>query len=397
MTVATETISQVFVGDGVNKTWPYGFIIPNAQVAHLYLLDAVDPEVRTEIPSSSYTLTGLGQPLGGNVTYPNTGAALAAGLSIELERIVPFKQELDIRNQTGFLPEAVEAGLDNLEMQIQQIVHSAVGEPGPPGPVGPPGAAGVPGPQGIQGDPGAQGPEGPQGPAGTPGTGLSDGNKGDITVSGTGTNWQINAGAVGAAEIAPTVLDDYVPIIGNVVVAQPAGAATWLGVGDDGFGLNWNGPNAPLLLWDYTVSDADYLSYDRAANQLQFGIANVNKLTVTSTSANFLIPTTFAGAVTVTTGNLTVQAGNVVVDRTGSIASVTVRGDPGQQQQLVLATNATTRWAVASNLTAESGSNVGSDLIFNRFNDAGTVIGTTLTVTRSTGIWDFASSPTAPT
>lgn len=35
------------------------------------------------------------------------------------------------------------------------------------------------------------------------GGGVSDGNKGDLTVSGGGTNWQLNANSVGSAEIAP--------------------------------------------------------------------------------------------------------------------------------------------------------------------------------------------------
>ena len=40
---------------------------------------------------------------------------------------------------------------------------------------------------------------GPIGPVGPP---IADGNKGDVTVSATGTNWQINADAVTNAELA---------------------------------------------------------------------------------------------------------------------------------------------------------------------------------------------------
>jgi hypothetical protein len=89
--------------------------------------------------------------------------------------------------------------------QGPQGIAGSQGPPGAdstvPGPQGPPGAQGPKGDTGSTGAQGPQGIQGPQGPAGQDGTGLTDGNKGDITVSGTGASWQINANAVGTAEI----------------------------------------------------------------------------------------------------------------------------------------------------------------------------------------------------
>jgi hypothetical protein len=76
------------------------------------------------------------------------------------------------------------------------------GTPGTPGAQGPAGTTGATGPQGPAGTTGAQGPAGPTGPAGT----VSDGDKGDIIVSGTGSSLMFDSAVVTAA--ARTVLDD---------------------------------------------------------------------------------------------------------------------------------------------------------------------------------------------
>lgn len=70
---------------------------------------------------------------------------------------------------------------------------------------GPRGPAGRDGADGVDGADGATGPQGPAGPAGAPGAGLSDGNYGDVTVSGGATVIDINAGVVTTTELGGDV------------------------------------------------------------------------------------------------------------------------------------------------------------------------------------------------
>jgi len=104
------------------------------------------------------------------------------------------------------------------------------------GPTGPTGAGGATGPTGSAGANGATGPTGfgPTGPTGTTGptgatgptgsSGLSDGSKGQITVSSGGSVWTINAGSITGGQIASAA-------VGSSQIATGAIGSTQLASG----------------------------------------------------------------------------------------------------------------------------------------------------------------------
>jgi hypothetical protein len=62
-----------------------------------------------------------------------------------------------------------------------------------------------------------------------------------------------------------------------------------------------------------------------------------------------------------------------------------IDGDAGQSKIITFRTAGVQRWGLYSNNVAESGSNAGSNFVFRRYNDAGTLLGTPISITRSTG------------
>lgn len=60
-------------------------------------------------------------------------------------------------------------------------------------------------------------------------------------------------------------------------------------------------------------------------------------------------------------------------------------GDAGQNKIITFRSAGLQRWGLYSNNVAESGSNAGSNFVIRRYNDTGTLLGTPISVTRSTG------------
>ena len=128
MTVSTTTTTITYSGNGATTVFSFPFIGVAAGDIQVSYIDAVGTSVI--LSASLYTLI-LNPPapgalwgIGGSVTYPITGAppvAIAAGTQLSITRILPFTQTISISNQGAFYPQAVEQGLDKLELQIQQL------------------------------------------------------------------------------------------------------------------------------------------------------------------------------------------------------------------------------------------------------------------------------------
>lgn len=120
MTISTTSNTTTQQGNGSNTVWNYSFLIPDANSLVVTLTLIADGTTEVLDPSV-YSVTGLGNPNGGSVTYPLTGAALSSAYNISIQRILPLTQELDLVNQGAFNPDVVESEFDNVVMMTQQL------------------------------------------------------------------------------------------------------------------------------------------------------------------------------------------------------------------------------------------------------------------------------------
>lgn len=117
MTVATQNNFVILDGDNVAVTFPFDFPVYDASHIYVFLQDTTTL-VQSAVDPSNFTVTGVGDPNGGSVIL---SVAPLTTQKVIIVRILPYQQLLEVMNQGGFYPENVEAELDLLQMQIQQI------------------------------------------------------------------------------------------------------------------------------------------------------------------------------------------------------------------------------------------------------------------------------------
>ena len=112
MTILTDTMKINYVGDGVTVAFTYDFRIIRSEEA-LVKEDGVE--------TSAYSISGLGNPLGGTITFDT---APAVDVDILIQRDVSLTQLIDYQAYDPFPAETHETGLDRIVMMIQQLNNS---------------------------------------------------------------------------------------------------------------------------------------------------------------------------------------------------------------------------------------------------------------------------------
>jgi len=106
----------VHICNGATTNFPFSFLIPSE--ADIVVTRVSAAGVESELTyGSGYTAVGFGTDSGGSITI---SPAYADG-KLVIQRIVDYTQTRQFTNQDGFYPEVIEAALDQITMQVQQI------------------------------------------------------------------------------------------------------------------------------------------------------------------------------------------------------------------------------------------------------------------------------------
>lgn len=119
MTISSENFRKQYSGNGSTTVFPYDFKITAASQLNVIATSSAGVET-TLVLDTHYSVSGVGEQSGGNVTYPISGTALPTGSLITIRRILSLLQSLDLTNQTAFQAGSVEEVFDKIIMMLQQ-------------------------------------------------------------------------------------------------------------------------------------------------------------------------------------------------------------------------------------------------------------------------------------
>jgi hypothetical protein len=126
MTITAQTSkSGPYNGNGSTTVFSYTFKVLDEEHLIVTLLAADKITETVKVLGTDYTVTGVDNPNGGQITMV---VPPAAGEELVITRAVPLEQEIDLQNRRAVNPETLEEGLDRLTQiaqdQQQQLDRS---------------------------------------------------------------------------------------------------------------------------------------------------------------------------------------------------------------------------------------------------------------------------------
>lgn len=119
MTVVSENKKDQYNCDDSQTVFPYTFLILAETHLKVVHCDADGDETEL-ILTTDYTVSGVGEASGGNVTTVETYPVLT---TLTITRNVPLTQEMDYIENDIFPADSHERNLDKLTMLVQQLVE----------------------------------------------------------------------------------------------------------------------------------------------------------------------------------------------------------------------------------------------------------------------------------
>jgi len=120
MTIASTNQKKLYSGNDSTTIFAYDFRINDEDHLDVQVADA-DDDATVLVITTNYTVSGVGEAAGGNVTLEDLTAicgqaTLPTGWSISINRVPPILQSTDLENQGAFFAETHESHFDYITM-----------------------------------------------------------------------------------------------------------------------------------------------------------------------------------------------------------------------------------------------------------------------------------------
>jgi hypothetical protein len=118
MTITSTANKYEIASAGAGPAFTYPYVLHKGTDLKVYVSGAIKA---TNDGTYPHTVLVAGNKESATVTFTDTATTAVTGLELIFERILEYKQETDLANNSLFDAESLETSLDNIVMQVQQV------------------------------------------------------------------------------------------------------------------------------------------------------------------------------------------------------------------------------------------------------------------------------------